>query len=152
MTTIPTITTKKQLVLFPLFFLDYSPFPFSLIHITLKAEWNYLRWVFQGTICYKKISLANWTLAAYEAWRSMSWCHFYWDSRRHLRHILSQSLISIANNGDIFLVFSRIEQSTQQEIRLWFDFYIKIRLLNITSHKLAARETSMYTKAISTSR
>jgi hypothetical protein len=54
-------------VLFPLFFLDYSPFPFPLMHITLKAEWNYLRCVFQGTICYEKISLDNSTLAAYEA-------------------------------------------------------------------------------------
>jgi hypothetical protein len=64
---IPMITTKITAGAISSFFLDYSPFPFPLMHITLKAEWNYLRCVFQGTICYEKISLDNSTLAAYEA-------------------------------------------------------------------------------------
>jgi hypothetical protein len=37
------------------------------MHITLKAERDYLSCVFQGTICYEKISSNNGTLAAHEA-------------------------------------------------------------------------------------
>jgi hypothetical protein len=36
------------------------------------------------------------------------------------------------NNGDIIIIFSIIEHNTQREIRLWFDFYVKIRLLIIS--------------------
>jgi len=107
----------------------------------LKAEWNYLRWVFQGTVCYEKISLGNSTVEAYEAWRSMSWRYFYWDGRRRpRRHILSLAFNLMANKGDIIIMFSRIEHCAQRKISLWFNYYIKILVRSpLLFIKLAAR-------------
>ena len=46
----------------------------------------------------------------------------------------------MANKGDIIIMFSRIEYSTQRKIRLWFDYYIKILKSPLLFIKLAARD------------
>ena len=52
----------------------------------------------------------------------------------------------MANKGDIIIMFSRIEYSTQRKIRLWFDYYIKILKSPLLFIKLAL-EIGIHKKA-----
>jgi hypothetical protein len=49
-------------------FLDQSPYPSLLLHITLKAEWNYyLGGILQGTLGCEKLSMCSSTFEAFES-------------------------------------------------------------------------------------
>jgi len=50
-----------------LWFSNFLPYPSPLMRITLKAQWNDVRWALYGPFSYEKIGFAFITVETFEA-------------------------------------------------------------------------------------